>query len=178
MATDIPSIGISQVTGLVSALANKLGTGLTDGYLFVGNVANAAVGVAMSQDGTLDNTGALTISNGVISFAKMQDITYQTLMGRWSAGNGPPQEIAIGAGLSLSGAGVLSASGGGGGSTANSAFTLQTSVTITHSLGYYPLVQVIDDTGALIAPLTTTHGSVNDFTVTFSTSTSGTIIYN
>jgi hypothetical protein len=67
---------------------------------------------------------------------------------------------------------------GGGGSTTNSAFTGQTTVTITHSLGYYPLVQVIDNTGALIAPLTTTHGSVNAFTVTFSTSTTGTIIYN
>jgi hypothetical protein len=113
-AAMIPTIAQSQVSGLETALTNKLGTGLTDGYFFVGNAANAAVEVLMSQDGTLDNTGALTISNGVVTFAKMQDITFQTLVGRWSAGNGEPQEIAIGSGLTLSGSGVLSASGGGG----------------------------------------------------------------
>lgn len=59
----------------------------------------------------------------------------------------------------------------------NQAFTAQTSVTVTHNLGMYPLVQVMDGSGVLIAPATVTHSSVNAFTVTFGGSTTGTIIY-
>ena len=125
VAGDIPTIAQSQVSGLVTALTNKLSTTLTDGYFLLGNAANAAVGVLMSQDGTLDNTGALTIADEAITFAKMQNITYQTLMGRWSAGDGPPQEITIGSGLSLSGVGVLTATGGGGGTPGGSSGEMQ-----------------------------------------------------
>ena len=54
-------------------------------------------------------------------------------------------------------------------------FTSQTSVTVTHNFGAYPVVNVIDNTGAQIIPLSVTHNSVNAFTVVFSISTSGTI---
>lgn len=111
VAADIPTIAQSQVSGLTTALANKLGTGLNNGYIFVGNAANAAAQLAMSGDATLSNTGVITISNAAVTFAKMQNITYQTLMGRWSAGDGEPQEITIGSGLTLSGLGVLTSGG-------------------------------------------------------------------
>lgn len=65
---------------------------------------------------------------------------------------------------------------GGGTTPTNTSFTSQTSVTVTHSKGYYPLVQVIDGSGALLSPLSVVHGSTNAFTVTFSVSTTGTII--
>jgi hypothetical protein len=55
-------------------------------------------------------------------------------------------------------------------------FTSQTSVTVTHNFGSYPAVQVLDNTGALMLPLTVTHSSTNAFTVTFTSSTSGSII--
>jgi len=113
-AGDIPAIDIAQVTGLTAALANKLGTGLTDTYIYVGNAANAAVGVAMYGDATIDNTGSLLISDEAVTFAKMQNITATTLVGRWSAGDGPMQEIIIGTGLNLSITGELTATGAGG----------------------------------------------------------------
>jgi len=55
-------------------------------------------------------------------------------------------------------------------------FNTQTSVTVTHNFGTYPVVQIVDNTGAVIIPLTVTHGSVNAFTVTFSTATTGNIL--
>jgi len=169
LAADIPTIAQSQVSGLTTALANKLGTGLTDGYFFVGNAANAAVEVLMSQDGTLDNTGALTIADAAVTFAKMQNITYQTLMGRWSAGDGPPQEIAIGSGLTLSGAGVLSASGGGTGDVVGPASATDNAVarfdTGTGKLIQNSAVLIADTTGVISG----TQG------VTLSGTTSGTL---
>jgi hypothetical protein len=55
-------------------------------------------------------------------------------------------------------------------------FTSQTSVTVTHNFGGYPAVQVIDNNNLVLIPLTITHNSVNDFTVTFAASTSGNIV--
>jgi len=55
-------------------------------------------------------------------------------------------------------------------------FTAQTSVTVTHSFGHYPAVQVIDDVGANLIPLNIIHDSLNAFTVTFDVATTGTII--
>jgi len=56
-------------------------------------------------------------------------------------------------------------------------FTNQASVTVTHNLGHYPLVQVLDSGGNVLDPNTLTHGSVNAFTVTFIPNLTGTIIY-
>lgn len=73
---------------------------------------------------------------------------------------------------------TISASGGGGGSGSNlvTSFTSQTSVTVTHNFGQYPVVDVLDNTGAVIIPLSIVHNSVDDFTVTFISSTTGNII--
>lgn len=56
------------------------------------------------------------------------------------------------------------------------AFVGQTSVNVVHNFGTYPVVQVIDNTGAVLVPLTTVNNTVNDFTVTFAVATTGTII--
>jgi hypothetical protein len=54
------------------------------------------------------------IANTAVTFAKIQNINTNRLLGRSSAGSGSVEEISIGSGLSLSG-GTLSASGGGAG---------------------------------------------------------------
>lgn len=56
------------------------------------------------------------------------------------------------------------------------AFTTQTSVNVIHNFGKYPVVQIIDDTGAVIIPLAIVNNTINDFTVTFTTATTGTIV--
>jgi hypothetical protein len=65
-------------------------------------------------DITVSNNGATwTIDNGVVSYAKMQDVSATSrLLGRASAGSGDVEEITIGTGLTLTGT-TLSASGGG-----------------------------------------------------------------
>lgn len=55
-------------------------------------------------------------------------------------------------------------------------FTSQTSVTVTHNFGGYPVVDILDGSGSVLNPLTLSHSSINAFTVTFSESTSGTIV--
>jgi len=56
------------------------------------------------------------------------------------------------------------------------AFTAQTSVTVTHNLGYKPDVWVEDSSGNALTP-DIQHTSSNAFTVTFGTSQTGTIHY-
>lgn len=67
-------------------------------------------------------------------------------------------------------------------------FTGQTSVNVTHNFGIYPLVQVIDSNGFTLSPTRATmmlvasylvsivHNTVNDFTLTFTAATTGTVI--
>ena len=54
-------------------------------------------------------------------------------------------------------------------------FTTQTSVNVAHFFGAYPAVQVLEGT-TLLVPLSVVHNTVNDFTVTFTTATSGSIV--
>ena len=56
------------------------------------------------------------------------------------------------------------------------AFTGQTSVNVVHNFGAYPIVQVIDSTGAALVPLSIVNNTINDFTVTMVSATTGNII--
>lgn len=56
------------------------------------------------------------------------------------------------------------------------AFTNQTTVVVTHNLGYKPFVQIFDTSDNVIGG-DVQHNSNNQFTVTFDSPTSGTIIY-
>lgn len=75
--------------------------------------------------------------------------------------------------VTISGTGVPSGYG-------SASFTGQTSVAVLHNFGIKPLVQVLDSAGSPLVqvPLNITHDSDNQFTVTFSTSQSGTILYS
>lgn len=71
-----------------------LSQALTDSHIFVGNVSDIATDVAMSGDATIDNTGALTIANDAVTYAKIQNITTtQRALGRNTAGAGDTEEI-------------------------------------------------------------------------------------
>ena len=64
--------------------------------------------------------------------------------------------------------------------TANSyksqSFSSQTSITVTHNFGAYPAVNILDGSGNVQVANNIQHTSINAFTVTFTASTSGTII--
>jgi len=58
---------LSGVTSAIQTQINgKLGTTLTDSYIFVGNGSNIATGVAVSGEISLANTGAVTLSNAAV----------------------------------------------------------------------------------------------------------------
>lgn len=50
-----------------STFNGKLSSALTSGYIFVGSGGGIATGVAMSNDATISNTGALTLANTAVS---------------------------------------------------------------------------------------------------------------
>lgn len=105
--------------------------------------------VPMSGDATLANTGALTIANDAVTYAKMQNVSAASrLLGRGSSsGAGNVEEITLGTGLSMSGT-TLSSTGGG-------ATNLSTTLTATN-------VTVNSDTGtdATIPAATVTNAGV------------------
>jgi len=55
-------------------------------------------------------------------------------------------------------------------------FTNQTSVTVNHNFGHYPLCQCLDSNGNIFQPMTVMNNSINEMTFTFESAKSGTII--
>lgn len=55
-------------------------------------------------------------------------------------------------------------------------FTNQSSVIVTHNIGKYPVVQVLNDSNEVIVAYSITHNTVNDYTVTFTGNKTGTIL--
>ena len=96
---------------------------------------------------------SLTIANSAVTFAKIQNINTNKLLGRSTASAGVVEELSIGSGLSLT-SGVLSATGGGGATTD---LTNQSSNPSTPAAGHTtlfskiiankPTLSVIDENG-------------------------------
>ncbi len=83
---------------------NKLGSSLTDSYIFVGNGSNVATGVALSGDATINNAGLLTVDGlqgrDVSSTAPTngQVLTWNNTLSQWE-----PQSPGGSTGWTLSG---------------------------------------------------------------------------
>ena len=110
VAADIPNIAISQVTSLSSTLDGFLTDSLSDGSIWIGNTSNAAVQRVLSGDVTVSNTGVTAIGLAKVQYDMIQDVTTQTLLGRYAAVDGEVQQITLlGTDFVLdSGTGVLS----------------------------------------------------------------------
>lgn len=67
----ITGLAWSKISGTPTTLAgygitDSVSTTLTSAYILVGNAGNVATGVAMSSEATIDNTGAVTLSNAAV----------------------------------------------------------------------------------------------------------------
>jgi hypothetical protein len=96
---------------------------ITDLNVTTGKLADAAVTTAKITDlnvttGKLADAAVTTakIATNAVTFAKLPAASASRLIGRRSGSGGDYEPVTIGAGLSMSVAGELSASGGGGGS--------------------------------------------------------------
>ncbi len=80
---------LGQGTSAITATAE-----MTDGQLLVGQTSSNPVPKALSGDATLAATGALTIANGAVSYAKLQNVSAtDRVLGRATAGAGVVEEI-------------------------------------------------------------------------------------
>ena len=62
--------------------------------------------VPASGDVTVAITGEVTIANNAVTFAKMEDIATEHLIGRHSSGSGDPQQVGLDGGLEFQGANI------------------------------------------------------------------------
>ena len=105
-----------------------------------------SVGISSAQftvtNSPITNSGTifLTLKDAAVTYAKIQDVSGQRLLGRYFSGSGDTQEISIGSGLSLStSTGVLSATNASSGTVSSVAVSSSDlSVVEVQSL---PLVQ-------------------------------------
>ena len=102
LAGDIPNIAISQVTNLQNTLDGYLPDALANGMLFIGNVSDVAVNAIVTGDLTatyVDNSGTneaeFTIANEAVTYAKIQNVTSQTLLGRFALTDGVAQQLTL-----------------------------------------------------------------------------------
>jgi len=110
-AADIPSIEIGQVLFLQSTLDGLLSDNLSDGKIWIGNTSNAATPITLTGDVTISNAGVTAIGASKVQYSMIQDVTSQTLLGRYAALDGEPEQISLSADFILnSGTGVLSLS--------------------------------------------------------------------
>jgi hypothetical protein len=92
----------------------KVGTNHLESTLAAEIAANTAKVTNATHTGDVTGATALTIANDAVTYAKMQNVSAASrLIGRGSAGGaGDPEEITLGAGLSMTGT-VLAATAGG-----------------------------------------------------------------
>jgi hypothetical protein len=120
--------------------------------------------------------GGVTPNWAAIVEADLAGFTNLTTADSDSTKHGLCPKLSNVAGQYLNGVGNWVTPAGAVTSYTTQGFNLQTSVTLTHNFGQYPIVQVIDGAGLVIVPLTTTNISNNAVTVTFGVNTTGTII--
>lgn len=152
-ATARTNLGIGNVTNHAQTQAAVVpNTAPSAGQVLAGNAGGTAYApVSVSGDATLASTGALTIANDAVTFAKMQDVAGNSVLARAASGSGNVSEVALGAsellgrgstgnvanitlgsGLSMSGT-TLSATGGGGGWTSGVLFRVAAATEIINN---------------------------------------------
>jgi len=123
--TGSPATPIALTTAQVKTLlaiaagdVSGLGTLATQSGTFSGTSSGTNTGdqtITLTSDVTGSGTGsfATTIANDAVTYAKMQNVSAASrLLGRGDSGSGDPQEITLGANLTMTGT-TLAATGGG-----------------------------------------------------------------
>lgn len=110
--------------------------------------------------------GAVVVANDSITFAKMQNITSDRLIGRDTASSGDPEEISVGGGLEFTGSGGIQRSALTGDVTASAG---SGSTTIANDAVTYAKIQDVTATSRLLGRITSGSGIVEELTGTQAT---------
>jgi hypothetical protein len=96
--TVTPGTTVTNSTTLDATTLNLLGTPSVD---VTGTVDGGTLSLAAGSVGTTQ------LADGGVTFAKMQDIDADRLIGRDSSGSGDPEQLTVGGGLQFTGAGGI-----------------------------------------------------------------------
>lgn len=145
--SDATMTGPTGPTGATGATGNS-GSGLVDGD---------------KGDITVTGTGTIwTVDNDVVTFAKMQNITSDRLLGRDTASSGDPEEIALATSLEWSGSGSIQRSALTGDVTASAA---SNATTIANDAVTYAKMQNVSATDRILGRDTGGAGDVEELQV-------------
>jgi len=171
---------------VTSVAAITLGTAGTDLSSTVAGSSTTPVITLQVPTASAANRGALSAADWSTFNAKQAALSPAALSRvddtnvTMTLGGTPLTALLQAASMTLGWTGQLSvARGGTGGASSvylDTPFTSQTSILVTHNFGKYPLVNILDNTGAVVLPLAIIHASLNAFTTTFSAPTTGNII--
>lgn len=78
---------------------------LAQNNIWIGNASGVPTASALSGDVT-NVGGAVTIANDAVTFAKMQNISTDRLLGRDTAGTGDIEQLTVGGGVEFTGTGI------------------------------------------------------------------------
>lgn len=84
---------ILSTNGTNASWITALSSALPDGQIWVGNASGVASPVSLSGDATLINTGAITISNNVVTNAKLANMPAKTIKGNNTASSATPIDM-------------------------------------------------------------------------------------
>lgn len=125
-------------------------------------------------DVTVSSSGTVwTIDNNVVTFAKMQDIATDRLIGRDTASTGDPEEISVGGGLEFSGSASIQRSALTGDVTASAGSNSTTLATVNSNVGTFGSATAVAQvtvngkglvTAASDVTISVTSGAISDFT--------------
>lgn len=106
--------------------------------------AQDAVGTILTDSATVDftysdvaNTISAEVPNDAITFAKMQNIATDRLLGRDTAASGDPEELTVGGGVEFTGAGGIQTSAFTGDATKAAGGTALTLATVNANVGTF-----------------------------------------
>lgn len=158
------SQNIAKLSNLTSNGFVKTGSG--DGTLSVDTSTYLTGNQSISLGGDLSGSGATsitaTIANDAVTFAKMQNIATDRLIGRDTASSGDPEEITVGGGLEFSGSGGIQRSALTGDVTASAG---SNSTTIANDAVTYAKMQNISATSRVLGRKTSGSGDTEECTL-------------
>jgi len=161
--------------GTLALVASTLPNTLTSANFWLGNGSNIATQRVLSGDATMDNLGALTIANSAITtvkildanitFAKIQNITTDRLLGRDTAGSGVIEELTASGGLEFTGTGIQTSAFTGDVTKTAGGIAL----TIANDAVTYAKIQNVSNTSRFLGRISGGAGDVEELTGTQAT---------